>query len=132
MALKYDMKGGSVVNYDAALASILTVGNAYGDNDEVVVGIMHLEVVSFGFSAASNNLTVRVLGSMDGGANYDYTLVAAFTLTVGTDLYKHIVNGGYDDVATALAPFCTHAKIQVQPAVAATHGTLSSKFSGRN
>jgi len=66
--------------------------------------------------AVTNNLHVKILGSMDGGATYDIEVVAEFTVTVGTAQIQTVTD------------YYTHLKVQVKPAVADTHGTLSTDF----
>ena len=66
----------------------------------------------------TNDLDVKILGSVDGGVTFPIEEVAEFQVTVGTDLSKTVTT------------YYTHIKVQVKPAVAATHGTLSTNYAG--
>lgn len=66
------------------------------------------------FSAATNTLVGKVLGSVDGGVTFPVTVEAEFDVTVA----------GSPVVKTSTA-YYTHLKIQVKPKVAATHGTMT-------
>jgi hypothetical protein len=70
------------------------------------------------FSAATNTLVAKVLGSIDGGVTYPITVEAEFDVTVASPVQK--VNTVY----------YTHLKLQVKPKVAATHGTLTVYVDG--
>ena len=105
---------------DAVLSSygsfddLLTSVNTYVD-----VGVIDAELYRtkrVRVAAATNNLHVKILGSMDGGASYDIEVEAEFTVTVGTPQIKSTTD------------YYTHLKVQVKPAVSDTHGTLSTDF----
>ena len=64
------------------------------------------------FSAADNNLKVKVMGSID-GTNFTETVEAEFSVTTATPVTKRIL------------PYWPYLQVQVKPAVAAQHGTLS-------
>ena len=64
------------------------------------------------FTAADNNLKVKVMGSID-GTNFTETVEAEFTVTTTTPATKRIL------------PYWPYLQVQVKPAVAAQHGTLS-------
>lgn len=64
------------------------------------------------FTAADNNLKVKVMGSID-GTNFTETVEAEFTVTTTTPVTKRIL------------PYWPYLQVQVKPAVAAQHGTLS-------
>lgn len=65
------------------------------------------------FSAATNTLVAKVLGSVDGGLTYPIQVEAEFDVTVAAPVVK------------TNTTYYTHLKIQVKPKVAATHGTLT-------
>ena len=64
------------------------------------------------FTAADNNLKVKVMGSID-GTNFTETVEAEFTVITTTPVTKRIL------------PYWPYLQVQVKPAVAAQHGTLS-------
>lgn len=64
------------------------------------------------FSAADNNLKVKVMGSID-GTNFTETVEAEFSVTTTTPVTKRIL------------AYWPYLQVQVKPAVAAQHGTLS-------
>lgn len=74
----------------------------------------------FRFSAATNNLDVKILASIDGGVTYPIVEEAEFQVTVGTDLSKTVTT------------YYTHLKIQTKPSIGGSHGTLSTNFAGAN
>jgi hypothetical protein len=75
--------------------------------------VRSLKSKTFWFVATSHDLSVKILGSLDGGDTFPVTAEAAFTVAVGAVVVKSIGND-----YTAL-------KIQVKPAVDDVHGTLS-------
>jgi hypothetical protein len=90
--------------------------NAYVTIDSVDVVVFRSK--TFRFTAATNDLLVNVLGSIDGGANYDQTVDADVAVGSGVTVAK-TYTGAY-----------THMRIQVKAAVAGSQGTLSTKFFG--
>jgi hypothetical protein len=88
----------------------------YATVDSVDVAVLRSK--TFRFTAATNDLLVKVLGSLDGGANYDQVAEADISVTSGSTVAK-----------TYTAPY-THMRVQVKAAVAAAQGTLSTKFFG--
>ena len=64
------------------------------------------------FSAADNNLKVKVMGSID-GTNFTETVEAEFSVTTATPVTKRIL------------AYWPYLQVQVKPALAAQHGTLS-------
>ncbi len=79
---------------------------------------LFLKTKRFQFDAATNNLHVRILGSLDGGATYPITVEAEFTVTVGTTSVKTSTD------------WYTNLKVQVKAASGGSQGTLSTKFGG--
>jgi len=65
------------------------------------------------FTTTTNNLLVKVLGSLDEGVTFPITVESEFSVAVGTPVLKYL--SGYFNAL----------KIQVKPAVAGAHGTLS-------
>lgn len=70
------------------------------------------------FVASTNNLLVTILGSLDGGVTFPAIAASEFSVAVGTPVLKPV--GTYYNAL----------KIQVKPAVAGVHGTLSVFGSG--
>ena len=64
------------------------------------------------FTAATNNLLVKILGSLDEGVTFPVTVESEFSVAVGTPVLKYL--SGYFNAL----------KIQVKPAVAGVHGTI--------
>ena len=64
------------------------------------------------FWAADNNLKVKVMGSID-GTDFTDTVEAEFDVTTATPVTKRIL------------AYWPYLQVQVKPAVAAQHGTLS-------
>lgn len=111
-----DVHPSGIVSFFDTFADLLTAGNSYVD-----VGTrksIFSKTTHFRFSAATNDLDVKILGSVDGGVTYPIEEVAEFQVTVGTDLSKTI------------STYYTHLKVQVKPAVNDNHGTLSTNFAG--
>lgn len=106
------------LSFDGTLDDLLTTADPY--TDVGVVKSVFSKTTHFRFSAATQNLKVKLLASIDGGATFPNEEVAEFTLTVGTDLSKVVTT------------FWTHLKVQVKPAAAGVHGTLSTNFAGAN
>lgn len=106
-------------NKEAAMASFGTLGdklstNSYADVD--VIGVAAFRTKTLRFTAATNNLLVKVLGSIDGGVTYDQAVEADISVTTASGASK-----------TYTTPL-THIKIQVKAAVNGNQGTLSTKF----
>lgn len=99
-----------------ALADKLTTTNVY--QDVGTIACSQFKTKHFVFSAATNNLLVQVLGSIDGGSTYPYTAETAIAVNSGATVTK-----------TYTTPY-TNMKVQVDPAVDNTHGTLSTKWMG--
>lgn len=89
--------------------------NSYVDIDTVIVPFFRSKI--FRFSAATNNLLVNVLGSIDGGVTWD-AVESDISVTTATPVTK-----------TYTTPY-TCMKIQVKAASAGNQGTLSTKFFG--
>ena len=113
-----DVHPSKTLSFHGTMPDLLTSADTYVD-----VGTLKSvfsKTTHFRFSAATNDLKVKILASIDGGVTFPIEEVAEFTLTVGTDLSKTVTT------------FYTHLKVQVKPAVSATHGTLSTNFAGAN
>jgi len=65
------------------------------------------------FTAATNNLLVKILGSLDEGVTFPVTVESEFLVAVGSPVLKSI------------SLYVNSIKIHVKPAVAGVHGTLS-------
>lgn len=70
----------------------------------------------FVFVGATNTMSVQILGSIDGGTTYPFTVEAAFDVAASATVTK--------TVTTAY----THLKPQVKSKVNDVHGVLSSKW----
>lgn len=70
------------------------------------------------FTAATNNLLVKILGSLDEGVTFPVTVESEFSVAVGSPVLKTI------------STYYNSLKIQVKPAVAGVHGTLSVSSGG--
>ncbi len=101
------------------LSSKTTTVNTYVDVDSW--DTLVLKTKRFQFTATTNDLTVRVLGSLDGGTTYPLTAIAEFAVTV--------LGSPVTQVDTT---FYTNIKVQVKPTVADTHGSLATKVAGAN
>jgi hypothetical protein len=85
------------------------------------VGVLAVDVLRtkyLTFTAATNTLSVQILGSQDGGLTYPTTVEAAFDVTVAAQVLK------------TSTTFYTHLKVQVAPKVGGVHGTLTVMFKG--
>jgi len=98
----------------SSFSNLLTSVNTYAD-----VGTLDcrlLKTKHFYFTATTNDLLVKILGSMDGGSTFPATVEAEFAVDVGTPVSKTVT------------VFWTHLKVQVKPAVNDTHGTLATAY----
>jgi hypothetical protein len=112
----FDSHPDAIVTEFKALANKLTTVDAYADVEAWAARFYltkHLH-----FVAVTNNLLVQILASMDGGVTYPITAEAEFAVNPGTSVSKTITT------------YYTHLKVQVKPAVSATHGTLSTSVAG--
>ena len=113
-----DVHPSGTISFHGTMPDLLTTGNTYVD-----VGTLKSvfsKTTHFRFAAATEDLDVKILASIDGGVTYPIEEVAEFQVTVGTDLSKTV------------STYYTHLKVQVKPAVNDTHGTLSTNFAGAN
>lgn len=102
-----------ILTEDMALANFLTTVNTLADAGVFAVRLFKTKHLVF--QATTNNLKVVVLGSVDDGVTYPVTVEAEFAVNVGTPVTKTITG------------YYTHLKVQVKPAVADTHGTLTTQ-----
>lgn len=102
----------SVLDVDDYTTTVNTYENVYSWDTEFLQGKV------LRFSAATNDLHVKILGSVDGGATYPITAEAEFTVAVATPVVKRISN------------YYSFLKIQVKPAVGGSHGVLTTTGSG--
>lgn len=96
-----------------APAAVTTTGNDY-----VTVAELHVadyRTVNVILQAADNALHVRVTGSVDGGSTYPATVQSETSIAA--------------DGVLEVAPskYYTNLKIEVKPAVADAHGTLTTE-----
>lgn len=111
-----DIMRGILLSEYTSFDDLLTSVNTYAD-----VGVWttkFLKTKHFVFTAATNDLLVQIMGSVDGGTTYELTAESEFAVNSGATVTK--TNTSY----------YTHVKVQVKPAVADTHGTLSTKIAG--
>ena len=99
-----------------AMAPLTTTINTVVDVG--VLSVMFLKTKRLVFVGATNHLLVTVLGSMDGGLTFPELLEAEFAVNAAATVSK---------VYTTVI---THLKVQVRPAVAAAHGTLTTTYFG--
>lgn len=78
-----------------------------------VLGCAAFVTKYFTCTALTNTLSVKILGSQDGGLTYPTTVEAEFPVTTGSAVLKTV------------SAFYTHLKVQVRPNVAGQHGTLT-------
>lgn len=97
-----------------AFANKLTTVDTYADVGSL--DCLLAKTKHFVFTATTNNLQVAVLGSIDGGATYPYTLETNIAVNAAATVTK-----------TYTTPY-THLKVQVKPAVGGSHGTLASNY----
>ena len=71
-------------------------------------------------AAATNNLKIKILGSIDGGATFSEDVVAETTVNASAVL------------VTKVTDYYSAIKVQVKPAAENTHGTLSIIATGRS
>jgi len=88
--------------------------NAFADVG--VLGVAAYRTKTFVFVGATNTMSVRVVGSIDGGVTYPFTEHAAFDVASGATVTK-----------TSTTPY-THLKTEFQSKVGGSHGTLSSAW----
>lgn len=113
-----DTHPSGTVSFHGTLTDLLTAINTYVDVG--AVKSVFSKTTHFRFSAAANNLDVKILASIDGGVTYPIEAVAEFALVVATDLSKTVTT------------YFTHLKVQVKPTVNGVHGTLSTNYAGAN
>lgn len=99
---------GSFTNYTTTAAPMATVGTWQ---------TLFYPTKTFYFTGATNALNVQVLGSVD-GTNYTITAVSSFVVAAGATVNVS-VPGQYSGL-----------RVQVQPAVAGSNGTLSTRYIG--
>jgi len=108
--------GGVVAQYDA-FTNLTTTSDGYVDAGVVIC--TYMKTKRFAFTAVTNTLTLQVLGSIDGGVTYPFTVESAFDVTVAAS-----------PVVKSYTDYYTHLKVQVKPKVAGVHGTLQTKWAG--
>lgn len=95
-------------------ANLTTTVNTFVDVGTLVCAMYKTK--RFVFLGATQTLSVKILGSIDGGATYPYTEVAAFDVAAAAT------------VPQTFTTFYSHVKVQVQPKVAGVHGTLTTNW----
>lgn len=97
-----------------SFADLTTTANTFVDVGSL--GCTFYVTKAFVFVGATNTLSVKILGSIDGGATFPFEEVAAFDVASGATVTK-----------TFTTPY-TNVKVQVQPKVAASHGKLTTNW----
>lgn len=75
---------------------------------------------AFFLTAATTDAAYKVLGSVDGGANYDITVLSSASLTVGNSTYFQVTDM-YTDLRIQIAKAST---------AVSTGGTVAGKYFG--
>ncbi|MFQ5788330.1 MAG: hypothetical protein ACE5H1_10180 [Thermodesulfobacteriota bacterium] len=101
-----------------SVPNFLTTVNTFVDLPGSSWPVRNFKTKHLYFTATTNNLSVQVLASIDGGTTFGITTISTFTVTVGTPLLKTI------------STWYTDIKVQVKPAVADSHGTLATLIAG--
>ncbi len=99
-----------------SLPNYTTTGNDWAD-----VGawkVQGLKTKALYFTAATKDLSVQILGSLNGGSTYPIIVEASFAVATATPVKKQITD------------YYTNLKVQCKPAVADQHGTLSTQLAG--
>ena len=95
-------------------AEVITASNAW--LDLCTIETLGYRVRQVTFSARTNDISVRVLCSVDGGLTYPVVSTAATTVTAESSVA---------DVSTWA---CTHVKLQAQPAGAGANGVIFAQW----
>lgn len=103
----------NVVARHNAESNVTTTVNTYVD--VCIVPCMLFQTKHLMFVGATQTLSVQILGSID-GTTFPYTEVAEFDVAAAATVTK-----------TFTTPYQS-IKVQVKPKVAATHGTLSTRW----
>jgi hypothetical protein len=90
--------------------------NSYVDVVDGVLYVAPYKMKNLLLSAANNALLVNVLGSIDEGAAYDFTLESNVAIAANNSTFKSYNNT------------CTHIKLQVKANAANAQGTLTTKY----
>jgi hypothetical protein len=107
-----------IISFYGTLPDKLTSVDTYVDVGNLVCRMYKTK--HFYFTATTNNLTVQILASVDGGVTYPIVSEAGFDVLVGTPVSK------------THTTYYTDEKVQVKPKVSATHGTLSTNIAAAN
>lgn len=98
-----------------ALTNKTTTANTYAEVGTIAIG--QYKTKHFVFTVTTNNLLVEVLGSIDGGTTYPFSVETNIACNVGST------------TKTYTTPY-TNLKVNVKPAVNDTHGTLATRWFG--
>jgi hypothetical protein len=104
---------GLSASYGAAADKTTTL-NTYVD--VVALDTLLSKTTHFKFVGATQTLSVQILGSIDGGTTYPFTVEAAFDVAAAATVTKTVTT------------FYSNLKVQVKPKVNDTHGTLATTY----
>jgi hypothetical protein len=114
------LRRGDRVTYGAITSKTTTV-NTY---DTVMsLPVAGFKTTAFQFTGATQNLLVKVDGSIDGGTTFPYLAENDVAVTAAATVAKVYITGNNAN----LVPF-THIRVQVKPANANNHGTLTGQY----
>lgn len=101
-----------------ATTADVTTTNAFAD--ALIIDLQGIKEKSLQIknTGGANGLSWQILGSLDGGANYDVAVKASANVAFGAvEFYNSSV-------------YCTHWKVQVKDQVGGSHTTASVKLAG--
>lgn len=99
-----------------SLADYTTTGNDWADAG--TWNVQALKTKALYFTATTKDLSVQILGSLNGGTTYPITVETSFAVATATPVKKQITD------------YYTNLKVQVKPAAEGQHGTLSTQLAG--
>lgn len=97
-----------------AFANKTTTVNVWADVG--ALDCLRARTKHFVFVGATNTVSVQILGSIDGGTTYPFTVEASFDVAAAATVTKTVTT------------FYTNLKVQVDPKVDNVHGTLATNW----
>jgi hypothetical protein len=123
MAMTHKNAGGGLfVGYDS-LNNLAANNQTYTDVGTINTQFYRTKTFEF-FASANNNLLVNILGSINGGNNFNITVEADLAVNANTTVQRTYIPAGNN------VHLCTHMKVQCKCASANQTGTLSTRFMG--
>lgn len=111
MSLKQHLVQGMCVEYDtSAINHTCATASSFAAIGTATWNCSHLKTKVIEVAAASKNLVAKIMGSIDGGATYNISAVASFSVAAAAAT-RQTITGVY-----------TNLQIQVHPA---THGLVA-------